>query len=142
MTTATGLEAIEKTIHKTNEWLKQIDEELDTDDRHFALQSLRAVLHTLRDRLPIKEAADLGSQLPLLVRGLYYENFSPHATPVKDRKLEDFLAHIEKQFPSMTDIDPERIARVVFSVIKRHVTEGEIKDVMSNMPHSIKPLWS
>ena len=31
----------------------------------------RAVLHTLRDRLTVGGAADLGAQLPMLIRGFY-----------------------------------------------------------------------
>jgi uncharacterized protein (DUF2267 family) len=31
------------------------------------------VLHALRDRLTVEEASDLAAQLPMLIRGLYYE---------------------------------------------------------------------
>ncbi|MDB5050462.1 MAG: hypothetical protein JWO30_3533 [Fibrobacteres bacterium] len=139
--TATGLETLEKTVQKTQEWLKEIETEMEWRDRHFALQSLRAVLHALRDRLPIREAIDLGDQLPILVRGLYYESWDTSIVPVKDKKVEDFLAHIPPYFPKDSDLDPERVTRAVFQILKRHVSEGEIGHVLSNFPRALRGLW-
>src|SRR6516225_9161143 len=85
---------IEGTIHTTNCWLKELMEELGWDDRQRAYHALGAVLHALRDRLTVAEAADLGAQLPMLIRGLYYEGWTPNGKPIKERRKEDFLAHI------------------------------------------------
>ncbi len=54
----TGLEVFDETVHKTNAWLKEIAKGLGLD-RHGAYQ----VLHSLRDRLIINEAAQLGDLL-------------------------------------------------------------------------------
>jgi len=48
-------------------------DDLHSEDRHHADVALSAVLHALRDRLTVSEAAQLGAQLPMLVRGFYYE---------------------------------------------------------------------
>jgi anti-anti-sigma factor len=56
------------------------------EDRHLAYHALRTVLQALRDWLPVDEAAALGAQLPLLIRGFYYEHWHPHGKPVKGRK--------------------------------------------------------
>lgn len=138
---ATGTESIDKTVQLTHEWINEIEAELQVQDKHFAFQSLRAVLHVLRDRLPLQEAAHLGSQLPQLIRGIYYENFNPRQLPVKDRKAEEFLGRILEQMPGWDIIDPERIARSVFQVLKRRISEGEIRDVRANFPKAIAPLW-
>ncbi len=140
-TTETGLDVIEKTVQKTYEWLKEIEEELETDNRHFAFQSLRAVLHVLRDRLPLQEASNLANQLPLLVRGVYFETWNPSLLPIKDRKLEEFLARIPIYFPKEDILDPERLVRGVFNVLKKHVSKGEIDDIRANFPTALKKLW-
>ena len=46
---------------------------LGTDDRQDAYRAVRGVLHTLRDRLPVEESAQLAAQLPTLLRGVFYE---------------------------------------------------------------------
>jgi uncharacterized protein (DUF2267 family) len=57
---ATGLDAFDKTLQTTNIWLQEIMEELGPDGQR-AYKVLRGVLHALRDRLTIDEAAHLGA---------------------------------------------------------------------------------
>lgn len=131
----------EGTYQTTNAWLKELMEELDWQDRHRAYRALRAVLHALRDRLTVEETADLGAQLPMLIRGLYYEGWTPSGKPVKERKREDFLAHIEAAFRDDPAIFPEAVAGAVFKVLQRHVSAGEIGDVKQILPVQIRALW-
>lgn len=131
----------EITYQTTNAWLKELMEELDWQDRHRAYRALRAVLHALRDRLTVEETADLGAQLPMLIRGLYYEGWTPSGKPVKERKKEDFLAHIEAAFRDDPAIFPEAVAGAVFKVLQRHVSAGEIGDVKQILPAQIRALW-
>jgi uncharacterized protein (DUF2267 family) len=137
---ATGLEVFDETLQKTNTWLKEIMEVLGPD-RHRAYRALRGVLHCLRDRLIVEEAAQLGDQMPMLVRGIYYESWSPAAAPRKVRSREEFLAQLASHLPSARPIDPEQAARAVFQVLERHITPGEIEDVIAELPKDIRPLW-
>jgi uncharacterized protein (DUF2267 family) len=137
----TGLTAFDNTLHTTNTWLKQLMEELWWEDRHQAYHALRAVLHALRDRLTVDQAAALGAQLPLLVRGIYYEGWHPHGKPVKDRKLEDFLGHLAPALPSEPQASLERITRAVFALLARHVTAGEIESIRTGLPTELRALW-
>jgi uncharacterized protein (DUF2267 family) len=137
----TAIAPIESTIHTTNTWLKELMEELGWDDRHQAYRALAAVLHALRDRLTVAEAADLGAQLPLLLRGLYYEGWTPKGKPVKERKREDFLAHIAAAFPGSPDVFPEQTAWAVFKLLERRVSSGEIRDILHVLPPAIRSLW-
>ena len=137
----TAIAPIERAVHTTNVWLKELMEELGWEDRHHAYHALGAVLHALRDRLTVVEAADLGAQLPMLIRGLYYERWSPNGKPVKERKKEDFLGHIAAAFPGRADIYPENLAWAVFKVLQRHVSAGEIGDVKHVLPAPIRSLW-
>src|SRR5438270_9550008 len=87
----TGLDVFDKTVQTTNIWLDEIMAVMGPD-RHVAWHILGAALRTLRDRLPLDEAAHLGAQLPLLVRGLYYDQLHSPSTNHKERHLEEFLA--------------------------------------------------
>jgi uncharacterized protein (DUF2267 family) len=123
----TGLDTFDTTVHK--------------DDRPAAYLALRATLHALRDRITVEEVAQLGAQLPMLVRGFYYEGWDPTGKPVRVRRKETFLLGIAQQFPSADLIDPEKTARSVFRVLARRVSEGEIEDVKHVMPAGIRDLW-
>ena len=91
---ATGLDVFDKTLQTTNIWLDEIMAELGPD-RQLAWHVLGAVIRALRDRLPIGLAANLGSQLPILVRGAYYDQWTPRDRPLELRSREDCLAYAE-----------------------------------------------
>lgn len=139
--TTTTISSLENTLVKTNAWLDEIAGELG-QDRQYAYRALRAVLHALRDRLPVDEAADLAAQLPMLVRGLYYEGWKPSETPRSDeRDRESFLRHVAGELDPILGEDPEQVVRIVFSTLENHCTEGQISHVRVNLPLEVQTLW-
>jgi len=102
----TGLDVFDKTVQTTNIWLDEIMAAMGPD-RHVAWHILGATLRALRDRLPLDEAAHLGAQLPLLVRGLYYDQWRPAAGVNKDRHLEEFLARVADDLKDTRRSTPE-----------------------------------
>ena len=136
------LTAFDSTIHNTHVWLNELAELLSCrDDPHRAYLSLRSVLHALRDRLSVDEAASLAAQLPMLVRGFYFEGWHPHGKPLKERKKEQFLAHIRSDFRQYPDVDAEETARAVFQLLADHVTAGEVEKIKRSLPDEIRSLW-
>lgn len=139
------LSVFESTLHKTHLWLNEIMQEIGTRDKHQAYLALRTVLHTLRDHLTPQEAAQLAAELPMLVRGLYYEGWVPARTPLKERDKDSFLNTIYDAF--QTDvlfeptIKPEKIVQAVLRVMSRHVSKGEMEDIKHLLPHQIRSLW-
>jgi len=101
---------------------------------------LRAVLHCPRDRLTVNEAAQLADQLPMLVRGIYYEAWHPAGKPEKIRSRDEFLSRISAHFSRTRPINAEHAARAVFQVLQDHVSAGEIREVMEELPHEIRML--
>lgn len=127
--TTTGLSGLDHSIEITHNWLSELMYKLDWADRPKAYHAMRAVLHALRDRLPINEAAHLGAQLPMVVRGFYYEGWRPTGKPSKARTVENFLEPIGYEFRLEQQVDPEQVTRAVFAVLAKHVSQGEIEDV-------------
>jgi uncharacterized protein (DUF2267 family) len=110
---ATGLEVFDKTVQTTNTWLKEIME-FTGPDRRRAYRVLAAVLHALRDRLTVDEVAQLGAQLPILVRGLYYDQWHhPSGKPERLRHKEEFLASVAAELDDIGPINPENATRGV-----------------------------
>jgi uncharacterized protein (DUF2267 family) len=137
----TSVEAFDTTLHKTNAWLNELMEDLAWDSRHWAYLALRAGLHTLRDHLTVEEATDLGAQLPMLIRGFYYDGWTLTGKPVRERHKEDVLNHIREAFRHDERIDPEQVIRAVFRLLARHITAGEIADVKQLLPAALRQLW-
>ena len=139
---ATGLKVFDDTLGKTNRWLNDIMKLLDWSDRKKAYQALRATLHTLRDRLMPDEVPHLGAQLPMLIRGIYYENWDPGCEHLRERSKQEFLSHIADMFePSDRDLDFEAIAQAVFQVLNMHVDSGQIDQLRAMLPAEVRELW-
>lgn len=137
---ATGLEVFDRTLQTTNIWLDDVMDELGWTDRHKAYHALAAVLHALRDRLPVNTAAHLSAQLPLLIRGMFFEGWQPAKTPVKERTADEFLAHVTAAFVFDLDSDPRQIVRGVVAVLEKHVSPGEMEKVCGVLPAPIREL--
>ena len=143
----TTIPVFQNTIRKTNEWLNEIMTLLDWDDRQRAYKALRAVLHTLHDRLTVEEATDLAAQLPMLIKGIYFDCWNPTGKPIKLKTAEEFVNAVNKSFPGPGFPEPElvedtqEITRAVLKVLASHVSPGEIKDIVGSLPESLRELW-
>jgi uncharacterized protein (DUF2267 family) len=137
----TEAEIFGKTLQKTHIWLRDVMTELDWKDEHKAYLVLRAVLQVLRDRLTVQEAAQLAAQLPMLVRGFYFEGWDPAGKPLKERHQEEFVARVKNYFTKDDRVDPEKVVRAVFKVLSKHITGGEIKDIKHVIPAGLRALW-
>ena len=134
-------QTVARTVDQTQRWLKGMAEALGLPDEDAAWSVLRGVLLHLRDRLPPDEAADLGAQLPTLVRGLYYEGWKPAATPERDRDRAAFLTRVAERMGGRPDIDFENACRVVFALLETELDSGEVDQVARAMPAEIRDLW-
>lgn len=137
----TGLASFDKTIQKTNEWLEELMASYDGLDREKAYLALRATLHTLRDRLPVEEAVQLGAQLPMLIRGFYYEGWRPTGKPVKEHRQE-FLGHVGEALSGCGLGRPEDVVRSVFGLLFHRISKGEMEDVRQSLPKDIRELFN
>ena len=138
--TATGLDVFDKTLQITNTWLDEIMSELGPD-RQFAWHALGAVLRPLRDRLPPDLAAHLGAQLPLLVRGLYYDQYHPAGKPDRLRSLDEFLERVGEGLQGTRPANVRDVTRAVFGTLSRHADPGQVAKVVDALPEEIRVFW-
>jgi uncharacterized protein (DUF2267 family) len=134
-------EVFETTLQKTNLWVKQISDLLHWDDHHKAYHGLRAVLHALRDRLPVPEAAHLGAQFPMLVRGIYYEDWKPASTPSKVRTPQEFYDVVKKNFTADQNVNPMRLTQAVMKVLGANLSPGEMEKLRGILPPHLREIW-
>jgi uncharacterized protein (DUF2267 family) len=137
--TSTPHTPLDTTIEKTNLVLKDIEEVYGwpKERRNQSYLALRVVLHAVRDRMTINEAAQFAAQLPLLIRGIFYEGWDPTDVPQKPSR-EEFLQRIRRDF-RFVDVDGgmELLVQTVLGALRRYVTDGEWEDIRTNMPKDL-----
>ena len=124
---------IERTVEKTHVWLLEVSRGIGIDDKHVAYLVLRSVLQALRDRLDVESAAHLAAQLPMLVRGLYYEGWDPTGKPER-MSYEEFLVRIEHDALLKGTSEAEDAARAVIALLWKQLGEGTMSKVISILP--------
>jgi uncharacterized protein (DUF2267 family) len=136
-----GLEVFDRTFQTTNIWLDEIMKEIGPD-RQIAWKVLSTVLHKLRDMLQPELAAHLGAQLPLLVRGAYYDLYEPSKQPTPLRSRDEFVAEVAKWLSDVRPVDPVLAIQTIFAVLDRHLSSGQVAKVREALPASTRSLWA
>jgi len=137
----TGLAVFDTTVQDANLWLRQIAEDLGHCERQEAYAALRAVLHALRDRLPAQAAVNFAAQLPMILRGLYFEGWTLPEKPNRSHSAEEFCDSIGASLPPRFRFDPLMTARAVLATAAQRMSKGEAAKVMSQLPEPIRALW-
>lgn len=129
------------------QFVKEVATELGTPwDTAKGGRILRAVLHAFRDRVPPRESLQLIAQLPMLIKAIYVDGWRMKDESRQLRHLGDFIEAVREAggkatFEDFTtDYEVQHAIHAVFKVLKNHVTEGEMKDVLATMPVELRPL--
>jgi uncharacterized protein (DUF2267 family) len=136
---AQHLEVFETTLHKAHQWVDALAQQAHLDP-HLAYQALRAVLHTLRDRLPVDETVHLGAQLPLLLRGVYYEGWRPALAPQPLSRAE-FLARVSEKLVAPRVLDPACLVRDALGVCARFLGIAPLAKISLILPAELRGLF-
>lgn len=137
---ALGLKIIDNAVESANIWVNDVNERTGWDHKQRAYRLLRQVLHVVRDHLSVDEAAQLGAQLPILVRGLYYEGWNPSKTPVIERNADRFLDMIQGAFETDPLGDAAEAFSAVIGVMDDHISGGEMEQVKKTFSKEIQAL--
>jgi uncharacterized protein (DUF2267 family) len=140
----TGFEIFDETIQRTNNWLKELMQELNWSDRRQTYVVFRCVLHSLRDHLSVSDAVYVGEQLPMLIRGAYFEHWNPAGKPMALRSRDEFFSGLAGSLArnGEKEASAETVTRAVFRLLDRKATEGEIANLQGVLPPAVTDLWS
>jgi uncharacterized protein (DUF2267 family) len=136
-----NIPSLNRSVHKTQVWLKELGERGHLDNDQQAYSVLRAVLHALRDRLTIDEAANFAAQLPMIVRGVYYEGWRPSAAPIKYKDRSEFYDRVRQELRDKSDVDVVHATNAVFELLSARITAGEMANLREMMPMDLRLLW-
>lgn len=121
-------------------WVNELAADLDCPV-NFAHRLMRAVLQALRDWLSPEEAADLSSQLPEMIRGIYFEGWDPARSPAWERDKRDLVLRISKSLDDQPEFDIEEGIAAVFRLLDRHLSYGDIVQIKNSMRKALRRLW-
>lgn len=138
--TATGFRGFEHTVQETHQWLNEIAAAIGNPDRQIAYHALRGVLFALRDRITVEEVFNLAAQLPLLIRGIYFEGYKVAGKPEKYR-ADEFLARVSQELQKVGPVNAEKATAAVLQILDRHISLGETNDIYYSLPKDIRSLW-
>ncbi|MDN5203910.1 DUF2267 domain-containing protein [Fulvivirgaceae bacterium BMA10] len=139
----------DKYASKGNEILNELGKELGfPGERELTGRILRSVLHALRNRLTFEESLQLLAQLPVALKGIYVEGWSSKHKSKRVRTVREFIEEVQLedyptgQYDFSNDASGEKTISIVFSVLQRHISRGEAKDIMAVLPKALKDLWA
>jgi uncharacterized protein (DUF2267 family) len=133
--------AFDAAMQDANLWLKALMDRLVTEDPHFAYAALRSVLHAMRDRIGARDTAHLSAQLPMLIRGLFFEGWHPASATGQQHRDEDFLERVRKGLPQDQRYDVENVTHAVFGLLWERLDRGEIVRIIKALPEELRDLW-
>jgi uncharacterized protein (DUF2267 family) len=136
----TGLDTFDKSVQQTNQILKDLELQLGWENRRDqTFDLLRISLQALRDRLPVNPAVHLGSELPMLMRGLYYEGWDPDKVPIKINK-ESFLENIRREFKYNSELNIEKLVNIALATTLQTVSDDTQQQIREVLPEGIAKL--
>ncbi|MDU8942273.1 DUF2267 domain-containing protein [Ovoidimarina sediminis] len=138
---ALGLKIIDESVQQANIWINEVDERAGWGNKQRAYRLLRSVLHAIRDHLSVDEAAQLAAQMPIMIRGIYYEGWDPSKTPVRDRTRAAFLQGIQRDFRSDPLGDEAAAVGAVLDTLDHRISEGEMNNVRRSFSKDIRGLF-
>lgn len=144
-----GLNVLDRTVQDTNRWLRAVARQLGAENdadvdagKQRAYHALRAVLFALRDRTSADLAADFAAQLPLLVRGIFYEGYRPADQPKDYRTLDAWNEEVQQELSTISDAPaPKEATQAVFTVMSEELDWGAVQKTFTALPEDVRTLW-
>lgn len=135
------LRMIDHSVQLTHEWINEMAGRLGWVSKRSALRLLRVTLHAVRDHLQVAEVAHLSAQLPLMIRGIYFDGWSPKSNSNKERHAYEFVGRISAHFDDEAEFRGREDIACVFDLLNARISAGEVEDVRANLPSEIRALW-
>lgn len=137
----TGIDVLDTSIQETQRWINDVQQRLALANPKLAYQALKATLHAVRDRVGPDNTLHFAAQLPLLVKGMLVDGWRPSQTPTRERTVEDFLDHVDRDVFGGLAVDPEAAVRAVLEVLAEHIDPREVTKLARLFPEDLRRLW-
>ncbi|MET9023737.1 DUF2267 domain-containing protein [Actinopolymorpha sp. NPDC004070] len=131
--------ALARAENTTHAWLHTVAQELGSDDPEFTFRAVRTWLHCLRDRLTVESAAHLAAQLPELLRGVFYDGWSPSRVPTRADAEETAERFAHEGMIPLADV--HQVAAAVTVAMREQFSPGQLDTTFANLPVRLRALF-
>ncbi|WP_224490066.1 DUF2267 domain-containing protein [Robertkochia flava] len=128
-----------------NTFLKAYARDLDMpENRDKAGRILTSVLHALREVISVQESFQFMAQLPMFLKAVYVNGWSPGKTRQKVKNITDFTDLVRRMDgkTSINDFGSDEMAEnyilSTFIALRRYTSLGEMEDIRSELPKDLK----
>lgn len=129
-------DAFDTAVQKANIWLKDIEAAGKLRSRFQAYAALRSVLHALRDCAPAAEAVKLSAQMPLMIKGVFFDGWklSPKPLRLSRKEFEDVLRGGLKE---QNGVEPTVALKAVLSAVSLHLSPSVLETFQLVLPSEV-----
>ena len=109
---------------------------------------LRAVMHTLRERLTISENLHLMAQLPMFLKAVYVDNWKYREKPLQLSTLDEFTEEVKKYQSQYGENEfnwekhTKDIVSIVLQELVTYVSKGESEHIKAQLPKELEEFFS
>lgn len=130
-------DAFDIAVQKSNVWLKDIEQAGHLRSRFQAYTALRTVLHALRDCLPAAEAVKFSAQMPLLMKGVFFDGWKMSPKPLRLTE-QGFYAHIRRGLREQPGLEPRDALKAVLSGLYAHIEPPVVDALQLVLPREVR----
>jgi uncharacterized protein (DUF2267 family) len=135
-----------KYAFKGNEFLHYLESALENEDRGHAARILRATFRVLRNHLTVEESMQLIAQLPMAIKAVYVDGWSP-AKHKRVTTVDDFLTEILEEAGNSAWRDFEskgeilECVRAVIQTMLVYVSPEEMEQALGTLPNKLQQIF-
>lgn len=129
----------EKIYEEAHYWMNEIADRMGHPEKQHAYHALRGVLFALRDRLPQSEVFQLSSHLPTMIRGIYFEGYSPSGKPTKMNR-DEFVQCVAEELQKVNGGNPLDAIEAVIATMDDRLGDEPMSHVLNVLPKDLQQL--
>ncbi len=138
---STGLDVFDASIQKTNRFFSNVEKLLGWNEqrRNQTYKILRVILHGFRDRMTTEAVVNFSAQLPLILKGVYFESYNAANKPEKYEK-NTFLSNVQKEILYDVDYSMPELVRAIVMTFTDNFSDESVNVLEKSLPNEYHDL--
>jgi len=136
----------ENFTQEASENLNELAEQLgNRNEKARTMIVWKAVMHSIREGIHMGESLDLISPLPLLLKGMYVQNWKYHEKPpLEFESMEEFKKAVEQLQDQYREVQfnwnksTEEIISICLHSLEKYLSKGQIQHIKGQMPKEVE----